>query len=105
MGAPYFQLLQEMLSWREPYPYPQNLLRNVAKSGCPTNYTYIPDIGTYLYEYIYDTHGQRHIERDIDTDIDITRSMVFVLLLRHKNIYRKGPIKGTVQRDGRGGII
>ena len=34
-----------MMSWRESYPYPQNLLRNVAKSGCPTNYTYIPDIG------------------------------------------------------------
>lgn len=34
----------EMMSWRESYPYPQNLLRNLAKKGCPTNYTYIPDI-------------------------------------------------------------
>jgi hypothetical protein len=33
------------MSWRETYFYPQNLLRNVAKNGCPTNYTYIPDIG------------------------------------------------------------
>ena len=34
----------EMLGWRESYPYPQNLLRNLAKNGCQTNYTYIPDI-------------------------------------------------------------
>merc|ERR1711936_1224760 len=33
-----------MLGWRESYPYPQNLLRNLAKKGCQTNYTYIPDI-------------------------------------------------------------
>ena len=35
---------KEMLAWRESYPYPQNLLRNLAKNGCQTNYTYIPDI-------------------------------------------------------------
>jgi len=35
---------KEMLDWRESYPYPQNLLRNLAKNGCQTNYTYIPDI-------------------------------------------------------------
>jgi len=35
---------KEMLGWRESYPYPQNLLRNLAKNGCQTNYTYIPDI-------------------------------------------------------------
>ena len=35
---------KEMLTWRESYPYPQNLLRNLAKNGCQTNYTYIPDI-------------------------------------------------------------
>lgn len=34
----------EMMAWRESYPYPQNLLRNMAKTGCQTNYTYIPDI-------------------------------------------------------------
>jgi len=33
-----------MLAWRESLAYPQNLLRNVAKSGCQTEYTYIPDI-------------------------------------------------------------
>jgi len=35
---------KEMIGWRESYPYPQNLLRNLAKNGCQTNYTYIPDI-------------------------------------------------------------
>ena len=35
---------EEMLGWRTSYPYPQNLLRNLAKKGCQTNYTYIPDI-------------------------------------------------------------
>jgi len=35
---------QTRIDWRETYPYPQNLLRNLAKSGCPTNYTIIPDI-------------------------------------------------------------
>jgi len=35
---------EEMMSWRPSYPYPQNLLRNLAKKGCQTNYTYIPDI-------------------------------------------------------------
>jgi len=34
----------EVMMWRESYPYPQNWLRNLAKSGCQTNYTYIPDI-------------------------------------------------------------
>jgi len=32
------------LAWRTSFPYPQNLLRNLAKSGCQTAYTYIPDI-------------------------------------------------------------
>ena len=35
---------EEMMGWRPSYPYPQNLLRNLAKKGCQTNYTYIPDI-------------------------------------------------------------
>ena len=35
---------EEMMSWRLSYPYPQNLLRNLAKQGCQTNYTYISDI-------------------------------------------------------------
>jgi len=35
---------ESLLKWRGSYPYPQNLLRNAAKSGCQTNYTYIPDI-------------------------------------------------------------
>lgn len=35
---------ESLLEWRGSYPYPQNLLRNAAKSGCQTNYTYIPDI-------------------------------------------------------------
>ena len=34
----------KMLQWREEYPYPQNLLRNLAKAGCQTNFTFIPDI-------------------------------------------------------------
>lgn len=34
----------EMMIWRTCYSYPQNLLRNLAKAGCQTNYTYIPDI-------------------------------------------------------------
>ena len=33
-----------MMSWRESYAYPQNLLRNTVKRGCQTNYTFIPDI-------------------------------------------------------------
>ena len=32
------------MSWRPSYPYPQNLLRNLAKKGCQTNYTFISDI-------------------------------------------------------------
>jgi len=32
------------MTWRTSYSYPQNLLRNLAKAGCQTNYTYIPDI-------------------------------------------------------------
>jgi len=39
---------QEMMSWRESYSYPQNLLRNVAKNTCQTNFTYIPDIDMVL---------------------------------------------------------
>jgi len=39
---------KEMLEWRESYPYPQNLLRNLAKQTCQTNYTYIPDIDMVL---------------------------------------------------------
>ena len=35
---------EQMMSWRPSYPYPQNLLRNTAKKGCQTAYTYIPDI-------------------------------------------------------------
>ena len=35
---------EAMMNWRVSYPYPQNLLRNLAKNGCQTNYTYIPDI-------------------------------------------------------------
>ena len=31
-------------SWRVSLEYPQNLLRNVAKSGCQTTYTMLPDI-------------------------------------------------------------
>ena len=47
---------QTFLSWRISYPYPQvatplspashsqNLLRNGAKAGCQTPYTFVPDI-------------------------------------------------------------
>jgi len=35
---------KDMMTWRTSYSYPQNLLRNLAKAGCQTNYTYIPDI-------------------------------------------------------------
>ena len=35
---------QEMLSWRKTFAYPQNFLRNVAKNGCQSNYTFIPGI-------------------------------------------------------------
>ncbi len=33
-----------MLKWRETLEYPQNLLRNLAKNGCQTEFTFIPDI-------------------------------------------------------------
>ena len=36
-----------MMSWRPSYPYPQNHLRNLAKAGCQTNYTYISDIDMF----------------------------------------------------------
>jgi len=39
---------KDMLVWRESYKYPQNFLRNLAKSSCQTNYTYIPDIDMVL---------------------------------------------------------
>ena len=35
---------EKMMSWRLSYPYPQNLLRNLAEKGCQTQYTYISDI-------------------------------------------------------------
>jgi hypothetical protein len=31
-------------SWRGPLEYPQNLLRNIAKSSCQTLFTFIPDV-------------------------------------------------------------
>ncbi len=34
----------EYSRWRLPLGYPQNLMRNIAKSGCQTNYTFIPDV-------------------------------------------------------------
>ena len=39
----YFQSA-EYTKWRDPLEYPQNLMRNIAKSGCQTNYTFIPDV-------------------------------------------------------------
>ena len=33
----------EMTGWRETLRYPQNLARNTAKHGCPTQYTMVPD--------------------------------------------------------------
>ena len=30
--------------WRRTMAYPQNLLRNLAKAGCQTEYTMVPDI-------------------------------------------------------------
>jgi N-acetyllactosaminide beta-1,3-N-acetylglucosaminyltransferase len=35
---------KEMLDWREDLAYPQNHLRNVAKAGCQTNFSFIPDM-------------------------------------------------------------
>ena len=31
-------------NWRESLEYPQNLMRNVAKSGCQTAFTLVPDV-------------------------------------------------------------
>jgi len=39
---------EDMMKWRTSYSYPQNLLRNVAKSGCQTEFTYVPDIDMVL---------------------------------------------------------
>ena len=38
----------EFHEWRTSYAYPQNLLRNVAKAGCQTEFTYVPDIGKFV---------------------------------------------------------
>ena len=35
---------KQFTDWRTTLPYPQNLLRNLAKAGCQTEYTMIPDI-------------------------------------------------------------
>ena len=35
---------ESMMRWREKMKYPQNHLRNVAKQGCQTNFTFVPDI-------------------------------------------------------------
>ena len=35
---------KQFTDWRTILPYPQNLLRNLAKAGCQTEYTMIPDI-------------------------------------------------------------
>ena len=40
---------QEMMLWRESLEYPQNLLRNLAKSGCQTEFTFVPDIDMIPY--------------------------------------------------------
>jgi hypothetical protein len=32
-----------MMSWREQFPVPQNLLRNLARQTCQTKFTMIPD--------------------------------------------------------------
>ena len=32
----------KMISWREDLLYPQNLMRNIAKGGCGTKFTFIP---------------------------------------------------------------
>ena len=32
------------MKWRAPLEYPQNLMRNIAKSGCQTNFTLVPDV-------------------------------------------------------------
>lgn len=49
-------------NWRETYPYPQNLLRNVAKSGCPSTYTIIPDIDMIP--------GHKHMFQDLEKFLD-----------------------------------
>eukprot|EP00096_Caligus_rogercresseyi_P012496 TRINITY_DN524_c0_g1_i1.p1 TRINITY_DN524_c0_g1~~TRINITY_DN524_c0_g1_i1.p1 ORF type:complete len:453 (+),score=78.30 TRINITY_DN524_c0_g1_i1:95-1453(+) len=35
---------KSMLKWRETYAYPQNLLRNMARRSCQTNWTMVSDI-------------------------------------------------------------
>jgi len=32
------------MDWRESFAYPQNLLRNLAKSNCQTEYSVVPDV-------------------------------------------------------------
>ena len=41
---------EKMLSWRKKFEYPQNLMRNLAKSGCPTNYTFIPGLSIVVLQ-------------------------------------------------------
>ena len=54
---------EEMMTWRPSYPYPQNLLRNTAKRGCQTNYTYIPDIDMVPTPGM-DLHLETFLQRD-----------------------------------------
>ena len=39
-----FSQSAEYTKWRSPLEYPQNLMRNIAKSGCQTNFTFVPDV-------------------------------------------------------------
>ena len=58
---------EEMMTWRPSYPYPQNLLRNTAKRGCQTNYTYIPDIDMVPTPGM-DLHLETFLQRDQETN-------------------------------------
>ena len=58
---------EDMMSWRESYPYPQNLLRNTAKRGCQTNYTFIPDIDMVPTPGM-DLHLETFLQKDQETN-------------------------------------
>lgn len=80
-------------SWREKNPYPQNLLRNIAKSGCQTNFTYIPDIDM--------VPGYSDMSRDLEDFLRRQEELVSVCLNCAYVIptYEISPLANNLPRD------
>ena len=66
---------QSMLEWREPYDYPFNLMRNVGRDGCRSEYTYILDIDMIPVRGL-DLHLETFVDRP---EIEMCGDCAFVV--------------------------